>query len=121
MVAYGTCSLQRGFTKSLIGQLSDEVEGFVQRSVGAFLDISGVLKGTEGGMKIMPFCLEADHRTASSDVLKRSCHVFEKRAVAQAQSGRRGGPFLNDPDSCIIISPKHELSESVVYSKPINP
>lgn len=109
-----------GIHEILTGQLSDQVESFVQHSVDAFLDISEVLKGTEDGMKIMSFCLEADHRTASSDVLQRSCHAFERRAVAQAESGRGGGPFLKEPVSCFIISPKHELSENVVNVKPIN-
>jgi len=88
----------------LQGELSEQVEGFQRHSVDAFLDISEIVQGTDDGMKIMSFCLEADHRTASSEVAQRSADAFKRLASAQAEPGRAGGPFLKEPVSCFVIS-----------------
>lgn len=80
-----------------------KVDRFVRHNVDAFLDISEIVKGSEDGVKIMSFCLEADHRLASKTVLEASRDAFVDRAVVKGEVGRTGGPFLLETVSCFVV------------------
>jgi SAM-dependent methyltransferase len=90
----------------LTGQLGGQVENFNQHSIDSFLDVSEILASTEQGVMMMSFCLEADHRTASNQIRNNSRDAFESHSVMQAEPGRAGGPFLKEPVSCFLISPR---------------
>lgn len=81
-------------------------EGFSRYDVDAFLDLSDIAGDTEAGMKIISFCLEADHRGADGAIMKKSRDAFLAKAVAKAEPGRQGGPFMKEPVTAFIISPK---------------
>jgi hypothetical protein len=87
-------------------ELKDDITGFKRHDIDAFLDISEVVKGSPKGIKIMSFCLEADHRTASDATLKQSIAAFQQRSQQTAETGRIGGPFMSEPVVCFVIEPK---------------
>merc|ERR1712150_162982 len=86
-------------------ELKDDITGYVRHDIDAFLDISEVVKGSPNGIKIMSFCLEADHRTASDATLKQSIAAFQQRSQHSAEPGRIGGPFMPEPVVCFVIDP----------------
>jgi len=106
-------SLKDSFTADDISEalqskrLDGRTEGFARHDVDAFLDLAHIASGSEAGMKIISFCLEADHRTADSTIMKKSCDAFLAKSVPTAEPGRQGGPFMKEPVSAFIISPRY--------------
>jgi len=88
----------------LKNELAQEVASFVNHEVAAHMNTQEVLKGSEDGVKIMSFSIEADMRAANAEQVAFVQKEFEKRSAAGPVPGHAGeGPFMFEPVHCFVI------------------
>lgn len=88
----------------LEGDLASEVAEFKNHKIDAFMNTAEIMKGTEDGLKIMSFAIEADMRAANQAQIAEVRREFEQRSVSGPVPGHVGvGSYMNEPVHCFII------------------
>jgi len=126
----GVPEIQKRFTKTLSGEsdaifCSDDIEQLcwsrpdriascVRQDYACFLDVGPFLEGSAEGLDVMSFAIECDLRAAAPFQLLAVRNMLQKRAVAEGELGREGGPFLREALSLLTVRPA-VIPESSMY------